>query len=143
MLSFRDANVRMKIVAVTDKGKYSQIKGKSARKDKQTDEWYNSTWNFINFVGDAHKKIDELVDALDQTDKFQNGDSKEGVWIVLKSVGLENASWVDDTGTTRYPKNYRMTVFSWKFVDEDGGGSGKLDRPPEVFQDESDDEFPF
>lgn len=142
MLSFYDANTKMKIVSVVDKGNYSQIKGKTGRKDKQTGEWHNSTWNFINFVGTAHKKIGELEEALADTEKFENGDSKDGIWIVLKSVGLENASWKDESGTTRYPKNYKLTVFAWEFPDDSGGS---MDRPPVVAQDdyEDDDEMPF
>ena len=141
MLSFRDVHTKMRIVSVTDKGNYAQIKGKTGRKDKDSETWYNSTWNFINFVGDGYRNISDLVERLDQTEQYNNGDSKEGVWIVLRSVGLENASWVDKDGKTCYPKNYRMTVFAWSFPDDDS--SGGLDRPPVVADDVDDDEMPF
>jgi len=141
MLSFYNANVKMRIISVVNKGNYSQIKGKTARKDKATDEWHNSTWAFVNFVGTAHKKIDDLIDALEDTEKYDNGDSKTGVWILLDSVSFENASWKDASGETKYPKNYKITVFAWKFPEDSAGG---IDKPPVVAENEVDeDEFPF
>lgn len=49
-------NQRVTIWKVEDKGKYSEVKFSSARKDKNSGDYKNSTWSFVRFVGEAHKK---------------------------------------------------------------------------------------
>lgn len=137
--SWPDSNTKMRVVNLQSEGKYSLIKARTARKDKQG-EYHNSVWNFIRFVGKAHAKIDQLEYELNASgDTFENGDSMKGVWIELLQWGLQNESY-EVNGETRYPKNYTIVVFDWDFPDKDGSGY----KPPEVEEDDlEDDELPF
>lgn len=139
MLNFREVSSKVRVVAVENKGSYSSVKFKTARKDKKTDEWINSTWNFIRFLATANEKIDEIVKELDKLEKFDNGDVKSGVPIVLKSVSLENAPYTDKDGKKQYPKNYSMIVWNWEFPKDE---VSDMDIPP-VIEEPSSDELPF
>ena len=58
MIYFKDNHVT--VWEVEDKGNYSIVSMSSSRKDKQTGEYKNSNWKFTRFVGEAHKKANEL-----------------------------------------------------------------------------------
>jgi hypothetical protein len=138
MLNFRGVNAKAKVVNVTVKNGYSLVKMKSGKQNKTTKEWSNSTWSFIRFVFTANEKIDQLLSELENLEKFDGGDAKQGVSIILKSVSLENAPYMKE-GVSTYPKNWQMTVWDWNFPDTENNSSS-IDDNPKV---ESDDEMPF
>jgi hypothetical protein len=140
MLNFRDmTNTKARVIAIENKGKYSVVKMRTARKDKKTDTWINSTWSFTRFIGSAHDHISEIEKQMSTMEKFENGDVKNGVSVVLKSVSLENAPYMDKDGQKQYPKNYQMVVWDWGFPKED---ESSMDTPP-VIEESTSDELPF
>jgi hypothetical protein len=145
MLNFRDIKCKARVVNVDKKDTYSLVKMKSTRKDKKTDQWVNSTWSFVRFLSTAQEYIDQIISKLDELDKFENGDAKgAGVPILIKSLSLENASYIDKDGNKAYAKNYKMVVWDWIFPEDDV--ESNPDETPRVEDEEeksSDNDLPF
>jgi hypothetical protein len=141
-MNFRDAKAKARVVNLNIKENYSVVKLRTARHDESNDKWINSSF-FTMFVGNAHKKINELKKEIDLLECFENGDVRGGVPIFLKSVGISNESFQKD-GKTVFPKNYKITVFAWEFQDE-LKNQANLDNPPsiEVSEENEEDELPF
>jgi hypothetical protein len=138
MLSFNDCKTRANVVKIEKFDKYSVVKLRTARKDKKTDEWVNSQWAFVKFLGEAHKNIDALNSYLKKMDKFEeSGDAKRGVPVLLKSVQLGNEAYMKE-GKKTYPKNYQIVVWDWDF----GEGFIKEDNQ-QPDESSSEEEFPF
>lgn len=98
-------NQRVTVWKVEDKGKYSEVKFSSARKDKTSGEYKNSTWSFVRFVGEAHKKASTL---------------KEKDRIELKGAGFSIEEYTDKEGNRAWPKNPSLVVFNFeKYVPEE------------------------
>jgi hypothetical protein len=140
-LNFRDVKTKARVININSKEKYSVVKLRTSRRDEMNDKWINSNF-FSMFVGNAHKKIEELESEMDKLERFENGDVKSGVPILLKSVALGNEPCQKD-GQTVYPKNYKITVFAWEFQDEGRNTGNNLDTPPVVEEEEDDSEIPF
>jgi hypothetical protein len=141
-LNFRDVKTKARVININSKEKYSVVKLRTSRHDEMNNAWINSSF-FSVFVVNAHKKIKELQDEMDKLERFENGDVKGGVPILLKSVTLGNEPYQKD-GQTVYPKNYKITVFAWEFQDEGKNTGNNLDTPPVVEEEEEDDsEIPF
>jgi hypothetical protein len=115
-MNFRNVEVKVKAMRLVQKENYSLVFLKDSRLDKKTEKWVSSPYANVHFAANAHKKIGELVDALDNTDKFEDGNSM-GVFIILKGVSLTNESYKDkETGESVYPK--QITVWDWDFPEE-------------------------
>lgn len=93
---------RVTVWSVEDKGNYSLVQMSSSRKDKTTNEYKNSGWSFVKFVGEAHKK----AKSLNRQDR-----------IVLKGASLSREPYTKD-GETVYAKNAQLTVFDWGYQEE-------------------------
>ena len=104
---------------VEDKGNYSLVKMSTSRKDKDSGEYKNSNWSFVRFVGDAHKKANEL--------------SKKDR-IVIKGGGISSEPYIKD-GEKMYPKNPQIVIFNWDFPTDVPTMHNDMDAPPIVSAD--------
>ena len=118
---------RCTIWEIEEKGKFSQVRMSSSRKDKDTGDYINSNWSFVRFVGKAHAKISEL--GLKSKDR-----------IVLKGATVSLEPYVDVDGVKKYPKQPRLTVFNWEYLEPTGEPSN-MDAPPVI--EEEDGDLPF
>jgi hypothetical protein len=109
---------------VEDHDTYAIVKLGTSRKDKKTNEYANSNWSFVRFVGEAYKGITEVP---------------EKTRIVIKSGRISQEPYMKD-GVRTWPKSPQITVFAWAEVEQSGQPS-KQDEPPVV--EESSDELPF
>lgn len=137
MLSFRDGKpAKANVVKIEKKEKYSVVKLRTVR--KVNEEWVNSTFMFVKFLGDAHKQIDGLVGFLKKMEKFEeSGDAKRGVPVLLKSVQFGNEPYMSE-GKKVYPKNYSIIVWDWDY----GEGFIKEDNE-QPDESSTEEEFPF
>ena len=124
MLNFSNTQ-RVTVWAVDKKENYALVRMSSARKEKSSGEYKNSTWSFVRFVGNAFAKIDQL---------------SERDRIVLKGAGISQEPYFDDQGEKKYPKNPQIVVFNWEPYTPDGDQSGG-NAPVVVSSD--DEELPF
>ena len=109
-----------------EKDNYSIVSLGTSSKDKEKN-WHNSSWGYCRFVGNANKGLDEL---------------KKGDRIVIVSGKIDRDSWEKD-GVKQYPKNEKITIFSWeKYVPESTAGTG-MDAPPIVESNEDEEDAPF
>lgn len=83
--------------------KYAEFSLSTSRKDRRTDEYKNSNWNYVRFVGDA----------FEQCKKLKERDRITGV-----TFALECEPYKDKTGETVYPKSPRITIFSFEMADD-------------------------
>lgn len=97
---------------VENKGGYSLVFLRDSRHDKKTDKWIPSPYTNVHFAAGAHAKIDELINAINSADKFDDGNSK-GVYIQPGSCSLTNEVY-EKNGEKIYPK--QLTVWDWEFV---------------------------
>lgn len=114
---------RASVWSVEDKGNYTQVKLGTSRKDKQSGEFKNSTWSFVRFVGEAHKKAADL---------------KEKDRITIKAGGLNLEPYTDKSGERAWPKSPQFVVFDFEMFE--ATPSNKMDTPPSV---EEGEELPF
>jgi hypothetical protein len=102
----------------------------TSRKDKKTNEYKNSNWSFVRFVGAAYEKSLKL----ERQDR-----------IVVEG-GISQEPYEVD-GEKKYPKNPQIVVFNFKpyeYQENEQTGSSKMDTPPVVEPDDSDDDdLPF
>jgi len=121
------AGQRVTVWKVEDKGKYALVQMSSSRKDKKKPEgeqWINSTWSFVRFVGKAH-------DAVLNVEKATR--------IQLLQAALSNESYLDKEGNKAYPKTPQFVVFDFEFVEKSGGQSAStMDSAPVVAEDDGD-----
>jgi hypothetical protein len=134
-MNFRDVKVKVTASKVESKEKFSLVFLKDSRKDKKTDKWVNSPYPNTRFVGSAHEKIDELIEAISHAGTFEDGNSK-GVWIILKDVTLSNEMYENKEGVKVYPRS--LAVWNWEFFVPEESESD--DAPPVV---EESNEIPF
>jgi hypothetical protein len=122
-------NARVTIWSVEDRETYSLVKMGSSRKDKRTNEYANTTWSFVRFVGAAHDK----AKGLNEKDR-----------IVLKGATVAQEPYMKD-GEKVWPKYPQITVFNFEPYVYENNEDGGLDKPPVVEEDEddSDDNMPF
>jgi len=118
---------RVTVWSVEDKGTYSLVSMSSSRKDKKSGEYKNTSWSFVRFVGEAHKKAGEL---------------KEKDRIELHGAILSREEYEDEDGNRAWPKNPQFVVFNWQYPDN-ADASGGYDAPPKVQVEPDDDELPF
>jgi hypothetical protein len=144
MINCRDIAAKCQVVNIDKKEKYSLVKLRTSRKDKKTEEWVSSSWSFVKFIGTAHETIAEIADKLNIAEKFDNGDAKQGIPILIKSLSIENASYIDKiSGERKYPKNYALVVWSWGWRLDNP--EINMDTPPIVANtyEEETEELPF
>ena len=114
---------------VEDKETYALVKFSTSRKDKKTDEYLNTSWSFVRFVGNAYN--DDLLHMPKQTR------------IVIKSGGISNEPYIDKEGNKAWSKQPKVVVFAWGYPEGEAASKGSskrtLDAPPEV----EDNELPF
>lgn len=117
---------------VEDKGKYTQVKFSTSRKDKQHEGKYlNSNWSYTRFVGKAH----EAASSLSERDR-----------ITIIKGGLSWEPYEDENGERKWAKNPQIVVFDFKYSDSEksnGGNVGRMDNPPHVESDIDESEIPF
>jgi len=138
-MNFRNVEVKVKAMRLVQKENYSLVFLKDSRLDKKTEKWVGSPYANVHFATNAHKKIGELAEALDNTDKFEDGNSM-GVFIILKGVSLTNEPYKDkETGELVYPK--QITVWDWDFPEtkEENDASSVENNEEEL----EDDNVPF
>ncbi|GEM_PF-4839603 len=116
-------NQRVTVWDVKREEKFTEVRFSSGRKDKKTEKYVNSTWSFVRFVGEAHKKATAL---------------KKGDRIELKGAGFSSEPYEKD-GETLYPKTPKLVVFNYEpYIPEDSGeshtSSGDDDELPDFMQ---------
>ena len=107
--------------------KYSVIRLGTSDKIKGTQDYKNSTWGFVRFVGKAHTIIGKIEEGMD---------------IAILSGKISREPYVDKDGNKQYPKNESIVVFDWEIFDwnkalamnADQGGSSYvgMDTAPKV-----------
>jgi hypothetical protein len=123
MIYFKDTYA--KVWKIEDMGKYAQVQFSTSRKDKKSGEYLNSSWSYVNFVGDAYKKIGEL---------------SEGDRILIKSGNISKEPYMNTNNEKSWPKYPKLAVFDWepaKAREE----ADRSDSPPVVEDDE--ENLPF
>jgi hypothetical protein len=122
MIYFKDNYA--KVWKIKDKGNYAQVQFSTSRKDKQSGEYLNSSWSFVNFVGDAYKKISNL---------------SEGDRIVIKGGTISREPYMDATNTRVWPKYPKLTVFDWEPVKP----REEVNQPDSSSSEDDNEEMPF
>ena len=115
---------RCTIWEIEDKGNFSLVRMSTSRKDKKTDEYVNSNWSYVRFVGKAHEKISNL---------------KVKDRIVLKGAIVSLEPYMEN-GEKKYPKHPQITVFNWEFPEQ--SPAGNMDTPPKV-EESPEEDMPF
>lgn len=123
--------------------KYAVVKIGSARKDKKTDSYVNSSW-LATFVGEAFEKLQNL-----------DIPEKGGVGIELHGATMTKEPYTDKNGETIYPKSEKFTVFNFSLIGAEDEEEEKPKKPAqkpvrksappkvEVEEDDDPDEMPF
>jgi hypothetical protein len=124
MIYFQDGQ-RATVWKVEDKGKFAEVKFSTARKDKESGEYKNSTWSYAHFVGEAYKKALNL---------------KEKDRIELKGSGMNLEEYKDKEGNRCWPKNPRIVVFNFemytpKDVPQDDNSSPEDEEVPDFLKE--------
>ena len=96
----------------------------TSRKDKRTDEYLNSNWSSVHFVGDAFEKACRL----------ERGDR-----ITNVRLGLSWEPYEKD-GKKAYTKSPRMVVFDFEVADS---AKKKPEKEDDDFDFEDEGELPF
>lgn len=122
---YAESNSFFKVWEVDKKERECVLTLGTSRKDKRTDEYLNSNWGYVHFVGDAFEKACRL----------ERGDR-----ITSVKFGLSWEPYTDRDGKKTYAKSPRMVVFDFEVAD-----STKRNKPvDEISDDELDDnELPF
>lgn len=123
---YAQSDSRFKVWNIEDKGNYSVVQFSTSRKDRKTDNYLNSRWSFVNFVGEAHEKIKNV---------------KIGDCITNARMAFAWEPYEKD-GEKIYPKSPRITVFDF----ETYGNRGRAkEKEPDEYSDSDDfgDDFPF
>lgn len=129
MLNIAD-NQRVTVWTIENQGNYSLVQMSSSRKDKSSGEYKNSSWSYVRFVGEAHKK----AGLLKRQDK-----------ILLKGAVLSKEPY-EKNGETTSAKNPQITVFNWEYQEDNRPTvpTGKdFDAPPSVIYTEEEADNPF
>lgn len=121
---FAESNSFFKVWEVDKKERECVLTLGTSRKDKRTDEYLNSNWSFVHFVGDAFEKACHL----------ERGDR-----ITNVRLGLSWEPYEKD-GKKVYTKAPRMVVFDFEVADSVKKKSEKED---DDFDFEDDGELPF
>jgi hypothetical protein len=106
-----------------DKGNYSVVTVSSGRKLQDSEEWKNSNWSFVRFVGQAHEAVKNL---------------EEKARIILET-GYFSIEPYEMDGEKKYPKASQLVVFKISVGDAPSEKS-QMDTAPAVDDDE---DFPF
>lgn len=96
----------LKIWEVEHSEKYSTVKMSSSRKNKMTNEYMNSNWNFVRFVGNAHEKSKRL---------------EKGSRITNMKFSIDNEPYKNKQGETVYPPRPKIVVYDFEIVNANGG----------------------
>lgn len=123
---YANSNSYFKIWSLDESEKYTTVRMSTSRKNKMTDEWVNSNWQYVRFVGEAHKKCKML---------------SEGDKITNVRLSIDNEPYKKD-GETVYPKMYKLTVFDFDFV-QDYRKPSKSAQVDDADFGEPDGELPF
>jgi len=137
-MNFNNINTKVQATKVEKKDNFSLVFLRDSRHDNKNDVWKKSPYPNVHFASKAHGKIDELVEAIDGAEKFEDGNSK-GVWIVLKSASLTNEVFKNDKGVDVYPKQF--TVWEWDFFVPEEKSDAQDEAP--VVEESSEEELPF
>lgn len=100
---YAESNSFLKIWEVEHSEKYSTVKMGSSRKNKNTNEWINSNWSFIRFVGNAHEKSKYL---------------KKGSKITNMRFSIDNEPYKNKNGEISYPTKPKIVVYDFEIVEE-------------------------
>lgn len=120
---FATSNSFCKIWKIEQRDKDCLVQFSTSRKDRRTEEYLNSNWNFVVFVSKANDKVRNM---------------EKGDRITNLNFGLSWEPYEKD-GEKIYAKSPRMVVFDFDKVD----APKKLDN--EALEDFglSEDELPF
>jgi len=134
MIGFQDRQFATVWEVQEDNGNVALVRFTTSRKDKRDGKYKNTSWTYTRWLGDAYKKIDDLVEALASSDKNM-------VRVVIKG-GISREEYETKEGERAWPKQPQLMVFNWEFAESynDGSASG-MDTPPQVEGD--DDDLPF
>lgn len=83
------------------------VNATTSKKDKRSGEYVNSSWSYMNFVGNAYAKACKL----NRRDRITN-----------LEFGLTNEQYVDKDGNKVYPKSPRIVVFDFEVAAPRTGG---------------------
>ena len=134
-MNFNNVTTKVLATKVEKKNNYSLVFLRDSRHDKKNDVWVKSPYPNTSFAAKANDKIDDLVEAVENADKFEDGNSK-GVYIILKDVSFSNEPY-EKNGEKVYPR--KLTVWNWEFADE----TPKQEKDDAPVVEESIDDFPF
>ena len=137
-MNFTNINTKVQATKVEKKDNFSLVFLRDSRHDNKNNVWKKSPYPNVHFVSKAHGKIDELVEAIESGDKFEDGNSK-GVWIVLKSASLTNEVFKNKEGVDVYPKQF--TVWDWEFFVPEEKSEAQNDIP--VAENSDEEPLPF
>jgi hypothetical protein len=113
MLYYQDKQ-KVTVWKLENKGNYTEVQMSTSRKDKTSGKFVNSSWSFVKFVGDAHKKANTL----------QRGDR-----IELNGAGESKEPYTDKEGKVQYPKNPQQVVFNFSKIEKNNAPSSQEDVP--------------
>jgi hypothetical protein len=131
------AETYAKLWEVVDRGKYAEARLSTSAKDRETGAYKNSNWSFVRFVGKAYDKVMEIAND----EKLPR--------VKLTKGAFTNESWVDDKGETHYPKNPKLVIFDFEFLEnseapgDESVKTEKKSKPKSDGKPTDDDEFPF
>ena len=108
-MSFWNQETYAYINHVEDKGKVSNVRISTSRKD-QKDERHYSNW-FATFVGKAHERIKKHVGEYETDAK---GNIQRCPIKILKST-FTREPYVDSQGQKQFPNSDTLTVFDFEF----------------------------
>lgn len=96
------------------KDNYSEFSISSSRKDRKTDEYINSNFSYVRFVGKAFDKSKEL---------------KERDRITNITFGLTLEPYMKD-GEKVYPKGVRITIYDFEMAEPLHSSGAKISGKP-------------
>lgn len=133
-MNFNNVTTKVLATKVEKKNNYSLVLLRDSRHITKDNTWVKSAYPNTPFAVKANDKIDDLVNAVDNADKFEDGNSK-GVYIILKDVSFTNEPYENKNGEKVYPR--KLTVWNWEFAGETPKQSEKDDAPV------VEEDFPF
>jgi hypothetical protein len=111
---------------IEDKETHAVVSISTSRKDKKTEQYVNSNWSFVRFVGNAYNE--ELLGL------------QRGTRIEIHSAAISLEPYLKD-GEKAYPKNPQIVVFAWGLPE--GRDDNHENNVQETVEEEDDGQMPF
>lgn len=102
---------------VEDNGTYARINFSTSRKDRETGEYYNSSW-FANVVGKAYDFVQNV---------------ERGEFVHIKGR-ISNERYQDEYGNLQNPKMPSIMIYDMYYYDS--SDRNNMDNPPNVITED-------